>query len=41
MLDLISDFFHFCQVGDLIGKYPDLMDEFNEFLTRCEKIGNY
>lgn len=28
-------------VGDLIGKYPDLMDEFNEFLTRCEKIDGF
>ncbi|KAF8407976.1 hypothetical protein HHK36_007116 [Tetracentron sinense] len=28
-------------VGDLLGKYPDLMDGFNEFLARCEKIGNY
>ncbi|KAF8399358.1 hypothetical protein HHK36_015223 [Tetracentron sinense] len=25
-------------VGDLLGKYPDLMDGFNEFLARCEKI---
>ncbi|XP_021652208.2 paired amphipathic helix protein Sin3-like 4 isoform X3 [Hevea brasiliensis] len=24
-------------VGDLLGKYPDLMDGFNEFLARCEK----
>ncbi|KAF8390325.1 hypothetical protein HHK36_024850 [Tetracentron sinense] len=24
-------------VGDLLGKYPDLMDGFNEFLVRCEK----
>nr|XP_011463409.1 PREDICTED: paired amphipathic helix protein Sin3-like 4 isoform X2 [Fragaria vesca subsp. vesca] len=24
-------------VGDLIGKYPDLMDGFNEFLSCCEK----
>ncbi|KAI4314256.1 hypothetical protein L6164_027183 [Bauhinia variegata] len=24
-------------VGDLLGKYPDIMDEFNEFLTQCEK----
>ncbi|XP_062111773.1 paired amphipathic helix protein Sin3-like 4 isoform X2 [Humulus lupulus] len=24
-------------VGDLLGKYPDLMDGFNEFLSRCEK----
>ncbi|XP_043812472.1 paired amphipathic helix protein Sin3-like 4 isoform X5 [Manihot esculenta] len=26
-------------VGDLLGKYPDLMDGFNEFLARCEKNG--
>lgn len=24
---------------DLLGKYPDLMEEFNEFLERCENIG--
>ncbi|CAL1357250.1 unnamed protein product [Linum trigynum] len=24
-------------VGDLIGRYPDLMDGFNDFLSRCEK----
>ncbi|XP_021604424.1 paired amphipathic helix protein Sin3-like 4 isoform X3 [Manihot esculenta] len=24
-------------VGDLLGKYPDLMEGFNEFLARCEK----
>ncbi|XP_012092008.1 paired amphipathic helix protein Sin3-like 4 isoform X2 [Jatropha curcas] len=24
-------------VSDLLGKYPDLMDGFNEFLARCEK----
>ncbi|KAF5443219.1 hypothetical protein F2P56_035794 [Juglans regia] len=24
-------------VGDLLGRYPDLMDGFNEFLARCEK----
>ncbi|XP_061973574.1 paired amphipathic helix protein Sin3-like 4 [Populus nigra] len=24
-------------VGDLLGRYPDLMDDFNEFLARCEK----
>ncbi|KAJ7953703.1 Paired amphipathic helix protein Sin3-like [Quillaja saponaria] len=24
-------------VGDLLGKYPDIMDGFNEFLARCEK----
>lgn len=28
------------QVTDLLGKYPDLMDEFNEFLERCENIGD-
>jgi hypothetical protein len=26
-------------VGDLLGKYPDLMDGFNEFLALCEKKG--
>lgn len=25
---------------DLLGKYPDLMEEFNDFLERCENIGN-
>ncbi|XP_024185746.1 paired amphipathic helix protein Sin3-like 2 isoform X2 [Rosa chinensis] len=25
-------------VTDLLGKYPDLMDEFNDFLERCENI---
>ncbi|KAJ4960471.1 hypothetical protein NE237_020381 [Protea cynaroides] len=24
-------------MSDLLGKYPDLMDGFNDFLTRCEK----
>ncbi|KAK4263327.1 hypothetical protein QN277_028757 [Acacia crassicarpa] len=24
-------------VGDLLGKYPDLLEGFNEFLSRCEK----
>lgn len=28
------------QVTDLLGKYPDLMEEFNDFLERCENIGN-
>lgn len=28
------------QVRDLLGRYPDLMDGFNEFLARCEKNGN-
>lgn len=28
------------QVGDLLGRYPDLMDGFNGFLARCEKNGN-
>jgi hypothetical protein len=30
-----------CQVGDLLGRYPDLMDDFNEFLARCEKNGTF
>ena len=32
----------FClfQVTDLLGKYPDLMNEFNQFLERCEHTGN-
>ena len=25
---------------DILGKHPDLMDGFNEFFMRCEKIGN-
>lgn len=30
----------FClKVRDILGKYQDLMDGFDEFLTRCEKIG--
>ncbi|PIA62320.1 hypothetical protein AQUCO_00200364v1 [Aquilegia coerulea] len=28
-------------VGDLLGKYPDLMDGFNEFVKRCEKIDGF
>jgi hypothetical protein len=28
-------------VGDLLGKYPDLMDGFNEFLALCEKKGTF
>ncbi|XP_028778645.1 paired amphipathic helix protein Sin3-like 2 isoform X2 [Neltuma alba] len=28
-------------VTDLLGKYPDLMDEFNEFLERCENIDGF
>jgi paired amphipathic helix protein Sin3a len=28
------------QVGDLLGKYPDLMEGFNEFLLQAEKNGN-
>ncbi|KAI8541577.1 hypothetical protein RHMOL_Rhmol08G0072700 [Rhododendron molle] len=28
-------------VGDLLGKYPDLMDGFIEFLERCENIGGF
>lgn len=30
-----------CQVGDLLGRYPDLMDGFNGFLARCEKSGSH
>ncbi|XP_064949089.1 paired amphipathic helix protein Sin3-like 4 isoform X1 [Musa acuminata AAA Group] len=26
-------------VSDILGKYPDLMDGFNEFLAHCENIG--
>jgi histone deacetylase complex regulatory component SIN3 len=33
-------YFGLCQVSDLLGKYPDLMDGFNDFLARCEKNGN-
>ncbi|KAK6913176.1 Paired amphipathic helix [Dillenia turbinata] len=28
-------------VADLLGKYPDLMNGFNEFLERCEKIDGF
>ncbi|XP_042497948.1 paired amphipathic helix protein Sin3-like 4 isoform X3 [Macadamia integrifolia] len=28
-------------MSDLLGKYPDLMDGFNDFLTRCEKIDGF
>ncbi|KAA8529502.1 hypothetical protein F0562_033699 [Nyssa sinensis] len=28
-------------VGELLGRYPDLMEEFNEFLARCEKIDGF
>ncbi|XP_024185747.1 paired amphipathic helix protein Sin3-like 2 isoform X3 [Rosa chinensis] len=28
-------------VTDLLGKYPDLMDEFNDFLERCENIDGF
>ncbi|KAG5535017.1 hypothetical protein RHGRI_022955 [Rhododendron griersonianum] len=28
-------------VGDLLGKYPDLMDGFIEFLERCENIDGF
>ncbi|XP_010692047.2 paired amphipathic helix protein Sin3-like 2 isoform X2 [Beta vulgaris subsp. vulgaris] len=28
-------------VADLLGKYPDLMDGFNEFLGRCENIDGF
>lgn len=24
---------------DILGKIPDLMEEFNDFLERCENIG--
>ena len=27
-------------MGDLLGRYSDLMDGFNEFLARCERNGN-
>lgn len=37
----MSHFLSFtCQMGDLLGRYSDLMDGFNEFLTRCERNGN-
>lgn len=29
-----------CQVSDLLGRYPDDMEAFNEFLAYCEKHGN-
>eukprot|EP00268_Persea_americana_P032753 TRINITY_DN322_c0_g1_i5.p1 TRINITY_DN322_c0_g1~~TRINITY_DN322_c0_g1_i5.p1 ORF type:complete len:1449 (+),score=328.48 TRINITY_DN322_c0_g1_i5:313-4659(+) len=28
-------------VGDILGKYPDLMDGFEEFLTKCEKTDGF
>ncbi|GMP29098.1 hypothetical protein CsSME_00004361 [Camellia sinensis var. sinensis] len=28
-------------VGDLLGKFPDLMEGFNEFLERCENIDEF
>ncbi|XXG59224.1 hypothetical protein AAC387_Pa04g1344 [Persea americana] len=28
-------------VGDILGKYPDLMDGFDEFLSRCENIDGF
>ncbi|XP_010317097.1 paired amphipathic helix protein Sin3-like 2 isoform X3 [Solanum lycopersicum] len=28
-------------VADLLGKYPDLMEGFNEFLERCERIDGF
>ncbi|BFG26777.1 hypothetical protein CerSpe_130510 [Prunus speciosa] len=28
-------------VTDLLGKYPDLMEEFNDFLERCENIDGF
>ncbi|KAJ3685975.1 hypothetical protein LUZ61_015139 [Rhynchospora tenuis] len=28
-------------VGDLLGKYPDLMEGFNEFLTHCENLDEF
>lgn len=28
-------------VGGLLGRYPDLMEGFNEFLARCEKIDGF
>jgi hypothetical protein len=27
------------QVSDILGKFPDLMDGFNDFLARCESLG--
>lgn len=27
------------QVSDILGKFPDLMEGFNEFLARCESLG--
>ncbi|OVA15816.1 Paired amphipathic helix [Macleaya cordata] len=27
-------------IGDLLGKYPDLMDGFKEFIEHCEKNGD-
>lgn len=38
LMYIISKFTY--QVTDLLGKHSDLMDEFNDFLERCENIGN-
>jgi len=27
-------------VGDLLGKYADIMEGFDDFVTQCEKNGN-
>lgn len=40
-LDIVSSEGFKFQVADLLGKYPDLMDGFNEFLERCENIGKH
>nr|GMD56502.1 paired amphipathic helix protein Sin3-like 2 isoform X1 [Ipomoea batatas] len=30
-----------CLINDLLGKYPDLMEGFNEFLERCERVDGF
>lgn len=37
---MIAGFSWLLQVKGLLGRYPDLMEGFNEFFARCEKIGN-
>lgn len=29
------------QVNDILGKYPEIMEGFNEFLLNCEDIGEH
>ena len=36
-----SSYTRFFQVSDLLGKFPDLMEGFKEFLEHCERLGNH